>query len=179
VPEGILSRVWLEQVWLEVADQRRSVDHIAERAFGCGSVRGISDVLEVSRPILIDGELVPCGDGCGACLHERRDDVVECTPKVVYDIAQDDAEAWFLGLVGREDHVAPAGLWIDLRELHSIRARLSVGGLDGEFALQNFYVLDSACEFRAALSQVQIEPHALPLEDETVEAESLGLTTTW
>jgi len=63
-----------------------------------------------------------CGKRCVTRFDEFRDDVVERTAEIVYDVSEDDAESWFLNVPMRnQPDLAPARLWIDICELGTVR----------------------------------------------------------
>ncbi len=123
MPEGILARVWLAVARLELLNLRQPAGDPAQAAAG---VRGLSGAN--LGPIVLAAEEyrehVPRRELDAAGIGKGGDDVVECTPQVVYHVPKDDAEAWFRGLVGGENNIAPAGLLIDLTKPDRIRTVL-------------------------------------------------------
>lgn len=154
-PEGVTTRLWLQMVWLQGFDQGESMRDVSERAAGfrCADWPdlGLVDLLLVE-----DRELVASGELCIAGLDQFRDDVVKRAPQVVYDVTEDDAEAWFFGeVIGDEPQLTPARLWVDIGERGVVRVRFAKGG--HELVFQDSTVLRRPCDL--CVGRPKIERH--------------------
>ncbi len=158
MPEGVGSRIWLELVRLPLLDESDPVDNPLERASGGRSIGRVADSSQIVRFVGIDRELmVARQDNAGRGIHQGRDDVIECTPKIVYEVAHDDPESWFLWARDNE-YLASASLWIDLRESDRVRAVLSK--LVGQLSLQRFQVLKRPGDLGRTVAKVEAKRHS-------------------
>jgi hypothetical protein len=154
VPEGVLSRVWLQVVWLQLLNEPQTMFDPLERPAAYrradGPDAGLVDLL-----IPIDRELMLVGEGSVAGFCKFRDDVIERTAEVVYHVTKDDPQAWFADVLRDQKDIAPAGLWIDLGKPGGVRTVLF--NLDLQLSLKSATVIHRPCDL--CLCAGEIESH--------------------
>jgi hypothetical protein len=152
VPEGMVTRIWLTMVGLELLDLGQSVDDSPQ---GAASVRGLDGAhsIPVSLRMEEDRKLMLLPKLGVAGIDKGRHDVIECTPEVMHDIPQEHAESWLRDLIGDKDHIAPASLLVDLTKPEFIRATLL--DADRYLSLQHFKVLKGTIDLSVTRTEVK------------------------
>lgn len=121
--EQIFFRVWLSIERLQVPDFLKPRCNARERTVRIRGT-GSSDAFGVVSSIGEDGKLVLVPNGCITRIDEGGNDVVECTPQIVYEVAHDKAEAVFREIARREKNRTPTAIWVDLADPDGVRLAL-------------------------------------------------------
>jgi len=107
-PKGVVYRTWLSMERLEFPDFFETEANIAEAAIRQGAVL-CSDTRFVTDFRLEDRELMLRRERGGRrSVNERRHDIVESGPQVVYEVADDSSERIFRSIVRANQGVTPA-----------------------------------------------------------------------